>query len=470
MRTRSAIKGTTPRRIGFVLLAWILLLGGLETRAQKPGGSAPDKTRVLLIVDCSNSMWDHWQSDSKIKITQQVLLKFLDTVAAQNDIEVALRVFGHLNRYQFGTRLEVPFEKDNLYRLQSKIKTLVPQGGCTAASALTDALHDFPKTGSSRNIILIITDGMDDCDAAICQVARQVQMSGVVVQTFILGIGDTRNFTHSLDCAGKFTMIPDEEDYIQILYDIFYLSDQVAPVVISVQNTLGQVYEDEIPVAFYDSQTQVVKYSTISTTNAAMETDTLEIDPLVNYDVTFFTKPPVTLRNRKFSANKVNYLTLTANQGALRVRRNDKRVTWHVPDYTIVVHPHGSKEILNTQQLDEEVSYREGSYDLEILSQPILQLEDVTIQESASTDLMIPMPGMLNLSKPQKITTGSVFQLKDGRMEWVCDLNPNNIIEHLVLMPGSYLLMLHPQNDLRHQNVKQKRFQIESAQQTNVAL
>ena len=138
-----------------VLLVALLLLAGVSVQGQQP-----EKTRLLLIMDCSNSMWDHWQSNSKIKVTQQVLLSFLDSISRQHDVDVALRVFGHLNKDQFGTRLEVPFGSDNIYQLQSKIKTLVPQGGCTAAAALTDALSDFPATGSSRNLILIITDGM----------------------------------------------------------------------------------------------------------------------------------------------------------------------------------------------------------------------------------------------------------------------------------------------------------------------
>ena len=182
-------------------------------------------------MDCSNSMWDHWQSNAKIKVTQQVLLSFLDSVSRQHDVDVALRVFGHLNKEQFGTRLEVPFGSDNIYRLQSKIKTLVPQGGCTAAAALTDALSDFPATGSSRNLILIITDGMDDCEAEICDVARQVQLSGVVVQTFVLCIGG--EVSAHASCAGSVFPVEREEDYSKTLYDIFRLSGHKAKVVLN---------------------------------------------------------------------------------------------------------------------------------------------------------------------------------------------------------------------------------------------
>ena len=78
-------------------LLTILLLTGLVASA---AAQQPDKTRLLLILDCSNSMWDHWQSNSKIKVTQQVLLSFLDSVSRQHDVDVALRVFGR--RFFFG--------------------------------------------------------------------------------------------------------------------------------------------------------------------------------------------------------------------------------------------------------------------------------------------------------------------------------------------------------------------------------
>lgn len=107
----------------FVLVAFVVL--GFAAPAQR-SAAAPEKTRVLLILDCSHSMWDKWQSDAKIKVTQKVLLSFLDSIRGQSDMEVALRVFGHLNKDAFGTRLEVPFEADNNYKLQSKIKPLCP--------------------------------------------------------------------------------------------------------------------------------------------------------------------------------------------------------------------------------------------------------------------------------------------------------------------------------------------------------
>ncbi|MBQ1409027.1 MAG: VWA domain-containing protein [Bacteroidales bacterium] len=450
--------------------------------AQTKTSADGDKTHVLIILDCSNSMWDRWQSDSKIKVTQQVLLKFLDSIANQHNIEVALRVFGHLNRNSYGTRLEVPFEKDNNYKIQSKIKTLVPNGACTAASALSSSLNDFPTTvgepgrmksgtdNQSRNIILIITDGMDDCDGNICDVARQVQMSGVIVQTFILGIGNKKDFQHSLDCAGKFTYVPDEVLYSETLYNIFRMSEEEAQVVVSLNDETDHLLEAEIPIAFYDSQTGVVKYSTLYSIDGRYTPDTLIVDPLVTYDITLFTKPETHLKRKQFRPGRVNRLNITVEQGSLQLRLDGKRVNYQIPQYQILVYRHGTTELVASQLLGEQKDYLSGSYDLELLSTPPLRLEGISVVGSSATDLSIPTPGLANINKSKVISSGAIFAYKEGVLTYVCDLNPNKVNERLLLMPGEYQLVIKPQNSILYSTVRSMRFQIESGQTTNINL
>ena len=458
-------------------LLTILLFLTLVSTAAAQSKPVAEKTRVLIILDCSHSMWDRWQSDAKIKVTQQVLLKFMDSVANQQGIEVALRVFGHLNKNSYGTRLEVPFEKGNNYKIQSKIKTLVPNGACTAATALSSSLNDFPPlSGDSkedvqpRNIILIITDGMDDCDGNICDVARQVQMSGVIVQTFILGIGNKQDFQHSLDCAGKFTYVPNEEQYTETLYNIFRMSEEEARVVVSVNDETDHLLEATLPLAFYDSQTGVVKYTTIYSIDSRYTPDTLTVDPLVTYDITLFTTPPTVLKRRQFKPGRVNRLNIAVEQGSLRLRTDGQRTNYQVPQYPVLVYRHGSNALTGRQLMGESRDYLTGNYDIEVLSFPTLRLEDVAIVASSATDLTIPTPGVANISKPKVISSGAVFELKDGVLTFVCDLDPNKVNERILLMPGEYQLVVKPQSSIDYKDVRTMRFQIGSGKTTNIDL
>lgn len=445
------------RRVFIVIL--LLLCGAVQAQQ-------PEKTRLLLIMDCSNSMWDHWQSNSKIKVMQQVLLSFLDSISKQHDVDVALRVFGHLNKDQFGTRLEVPFGSDNIYQLQSKIKTLVPQGGCTAAAALTDALSDFPATGSSRNLILIITDGMDDCDAEICDVARQVQLSGVVVQTFVLCIGG--NLSAHASCAGSVFPVVNEEEFSKTLYDIFRLSGHKAKVVLNMVDATGDLYETEHPVAFYDHRTGVIRQSTIYSVDSKLRPDTLLMDPLVTYDMAVFTHPPLRREAMQFSIDRVNNIDITVSEGTLKVQYVGQRPQWQQTAVDVVVRRAGGGERVAAQEVGEVGQYLAGRYDVEVQTLPVTTLRGVEVRGNAATELSVPMPGMLVLSKPKGITTGAIFRLRDGQVEFATDLNPSTAGERLLLQPGQYELVLHPQNATKYDKVQTKRFVIESSQTTKI--
>lgn len=444
------------RRLFIILL---LLVAGVSQ------GQRPEKTRLLLIVDCSHSMWDHWQSNAKIKVTQQVLLSFLDSIATQHDVDVALRVFGHLNKDQFGTRLEVPFGGDNIYQLQSKIRTLVPNGGCTAAAALTDALSDFPATGSSRNLILIISDGMDDCDAEICNVARQVQLSGVVVQTFVLGIGGGA-FSHA-SCAGSVFPVVNEEEFAKTLYDIFRLSGHKAKVVLNMVDATGDLYETEHPVAFYDHRTGVIRQSTIYSVDGKLRPDTLLMDPLVTYDMAVFTHPPLRREAMQFSIDRVNTVDITVSEGTMKVQYSGQRPQWQQPNVDVIVRRAGGDRVA-AQEVGETGQYLAGRYDVEVQTLPVTTLRGVEVRGNAATELSVPMPGMLVLSKPKGITTGAIFKLNDGNVEFTTELNPSTAGERLLLQPGQYEVVLHPQNATAYNKVQTKRFVIESSQTTKI--
>lgn len=447
---------------GFKWLCLLLLLLPLSGQAQtvKKEVPQPEKTRMLIILNCSHSMWDNWQSDAKIKVTQKVLLRFLDSIASHDDIEVALRVFGHLNRGAYTTWLEVPFSPDNNYALQSKIRTLVPNGGNTTATALTSSLNDFPATGASRNIIVIITDGIDDSDGDICKVARQVQLSGIVVQTFILGIGNPDDFRHSLDCAGTFSYLPDEADYTEALYDVFRRSEARAPVVVQLLQN-GAQYETLTPVVFYNHTTQVAQYTTYYASDGIEPLDTLWVDPLVDYDVVIGVQPELRLSEQHFTASEVNRLAVDVDEGTLRLHHATYRTTWPVPQYEVLVYRQGSSELLTTQRMGDLSRLRAGRYDLDILSMPRMHLDGVVVQAGNATDLELPMPGMVNITKPHVLSDGVLFVDRDGVLEEVCRLNPNLATERIVLLPGNYLLLSKPQEDNKYAASKTVRFQIE---------
>ena len=105
-----------------------------------------------------------------------------------------------------------------------------------------------------------------------------------------------------------------------------------------------------------------------------------------------------------------------------------------------------------------------------MLSTPILRLSNVAVRSGSDTDLQLPLPGQLALTKLPTATTGSIFVLKDGTLQWVCDLNPDSITERIILMPGDYQLILKPKDATAPSATRTTSFTIHSAQQTGVTI
>ncbi|MBO4589174.1 MAG: VWA domain-containing protein [Bacteroidales bacterium] len=432
----------------FLLIASLViaiqpLFAGVQFQNSKFEIQNSERVRILLLVDCSRSMWDKWQSDSKIKVTQKVLLHFLDSLPEKGGAELAMRVFGHLNQNSYGTRLECPFEPNNRYQLQSKIKTLVPNGGCTAATALDGAVGDFPAGDSSRNVIFVITDGKSG-GSNICEVARKIQLSGRVVKTFIFNIAANANHGNALDCAGEVIQIADEERFAGELQTLFHTVRTESRVVVTLTNEAGEVFSGDVPVVFYDRQNSKPVYTKVYYGGPKSKPDTVTVDPLISYDVEVFTRPSIVFKNRTFKPDRVYTLASAVEEGRLCVRREDKRVVWSVPDYQVVVRQSGKADLTGVQGLGDSVKYLEGIYDIEILSMPPIAINNVEIRRDAVTELAIPAPGMLMFERMKARKQVSVFELRDGRMQLVREFVPNPAGENLILMPGDYILIIKP--------------------------
>ena len=62
------------------------------------------------------------------------------------------------------TKLEVPFGPNNHETIKYKLKTINPRGTTPIAYSLEKCATDFPQCSDCRNIIILITDGLEECN------------------------------------------------------------------------------------------------------------------------------------------------------------------------------------------------------------------------------------------------------------------------------------------------------------------
>ena len=165
-------------------------------------------TRILFVMDASNSMNAFWENEPKINASRRILLEALKPIENAPNTELALRLYGHQTRIEPGkqdcddTKLEVPFgphQGDAIRKTMNEVRCL---GTTPIARSLEKAGGDFPDN-NARNIIILITDGIEACDEDPCAVSRALQAKGVVLKPFVIGIGLEDGGKYNLKCIGN---------------------------------------------------------------------------------------------------------------------------------------------------------------------------------------------------------------------------------------------------------------------------
>ena len=449
----------------------ILILIPMSLMAQKSKGVAQKEplSRVLFVFDASQSMYARWQSDMRITIAKKLMVNLLDSLAGYDNLELALRVYGHQKNYPppdcQDTRLEVPFAPGNIPRIKQKILDLVPRGTTPIAYALEQVANDFPPCDDCRNIIILITDGIEECGGDPCNSSAVLQRKGIAMKPFIIGIG--RDFREAFDCVGTYFDASSELAFQKALNTVILQALNTTTMQVNLLDSHNKPIETNVNMTFYDHVSGKIKYNFVHTLNNRGLPDTLVLDPMVTYDLVVHTLPPVFLDSITLVSGQHMTATLKTPQGYLdlRVGSNDRIVK----NMFAVVRQHGDNKTLNVQNFGDNKKYICGSYDLEILTLPRIYMEDVKISQGRTTTIDIPLPGIVVIRKSVN-GFGSLYVERGGRLEWIYDLRENILQETLVLQPGNYQVVYRSKNTDRAMYTIEHKFSVMPGGTSNVNL
>lgn len=448
-----------------------LLVAGNITFAQKPDEPVKPKplTRILFVFDASQSMYGRWQSDTKFNIASRLFANLLDSLKTLKNLEMALRVYGHQKQFPpqdcNDTRLEVPFSKDNVSRIKHVIRTLIPKGTTPIAYSLLQSVNDFPTCDNCRNVVVLITDGLEECGGDPCGVSIELQKKGIVLKPFIIGIG--KNFKESFDCVGSYFDATNEKEFRSALNVV--ISRALNPT--SVQVNLLDVYhkpiETNVNMTFYDNVSGHTKYNFIHSLNSKGLPDTLEIDPLLTYDVVVHTIPPVRKDSIKLTSGIHNVIGIDAPQGFLSFRTGSNSTIKNLP---CIIRKAGNSETINIQDFDQTEKYLIGTYDVEILCLPRIIVKDVFIDQSHTTTIDIPLPGIAVIQKSTN-GYGSLYVEENDHLTWIYNMKDTpQQQETLYLQPGKYRIVFRSKYSYQSSYSIDKSFNVEPGQTVNVKL
>ncbi len=270
----------------------------MQAQKNKP---EPAKSRILFVFDASQSMYGTWESDKKINIARRYLIDIIDSLEQMDNIQMALRAYGHQSPVPpqdcNDTKLEVPFGENNAGQIRQKLRYLIPRGTTPIARSLELAANDFPPCDNCRNIIILITDGIEACDGDPCQVSLNLQKKGIVLKPFVIGIGIDPNFEKTFECVGYFYNTPNEAKFHEVLGVVISRALNSTTAQVNLLDSKGMPSETDVNMTFFDHVSGKVKYNFVHTINYMGNPDTLIIDPLIKYDIVVHTLPAVKKNN-----------------------------------------------------------------------------------------------------------------------------------------------------------------------------
>lgn len=429
--------------------------------------------RILFIFDDSYSMYAPWSSNVKIDVAKKVMGEFLDSIKNITDLEIALRCYGHTTFFKperncKDTKLEVPFApaKTNYLKIKQRIQKLEPMGTTPIAYSLGESAADFPPCSNCRNIIILITDGIEECGGNPCEVSAELQKKGIFLRPFVIGVGLDVKFADVFACMGKFYDVSNELNFKEVLTLVLTEAITQTTIQVDLLDISRKATETDVNMTFYEAGTDKMLYNYLHTLNKQNKPDTLVLNPDLKYDLVVHTIPPVEKKNISITKGKHNVIPVDAPQGFLKLEQEGPEVK-NSP--VTVIRKSGQLNTLLVQEFGKTEKLIVGKYDLEVLTLPRIKINSVEIKQSAVNTVKVPSSGIF-YGKKMGPGYGSIY-LDDGKtVEWVYNLNNGLLNETLYLQPGKYKVVFRYETVKETTRTIERNFEIKSGATTHVQL
>lgn len=470
------------RKIASIIFALVILTGSAFSQVSEKdtkgftGGKKYDAnatTRILFIFDDSFSMYGGWGSGTKIDIAKKLMGEFLDSLQNTPKLEIALRCYGHQTPYKPNrncqdSKLEVPFgsAKTNYKLIKERINKLTPTGTTPIAYSLGECANDFTPCDNCRNVVILITDGIEECNGDPCAVSLALQKKGVFLRPFVIGVGLDVKFADVFGCMGKFYDVSNEANFKAVLKLVLIEAVSQTTVQVNLNDIYKKPTETDVTMTFYNQATGDVLYNYLHTLNHRGNPDTIVLDPSLTYKMVVHTIPPQVKENITLKKGQHNIIPLDAPQGYLMLDTDGPNI---YKSLSCLVRKSGDMNTLVAQEFGEKEKLIVGKYDLEILTMPRIKIPAIEIKQSTTNTVKIPSAGILSVNKGG-YGYGSIYLEQGKKLEWVCNLNENQQTEVFYLQPGNYRVEFRLKTQPESEKTVERKVTIQSNKTVSVAM
>jgi Ca-activated chloride channel family protein len=359
--------------------------------------------------------------------------------------------------------LEVPFSVDNFDAINTKIKSITAKGTTPIARSLEAAASDFPDT-NSRNIIILITDGLEACDNDPCVIAKKLKDKGVKVKPFVIGLGMDLSYLEKFNCIGTYSDAENRTALQSVLTTVLSKIVYNTTVQINLNDINKKPNETNVTMFLYEAGTNNLKYTFVHTINKFGNPDTLIIDPKIKYDLVVNTIPKLEKKDIVIYKNIHNTIVVDAPQGFIKLKHSNATKSYPL---TCRVMQNGSCETINVQQGNQTDKYIVGKYNVELLTLPRKSIS-IDVTQSATAIIDVLAPGNLSFSSKGDVVAQLFSTDTEEKEEWVCNLDTSNKSGLLQLQPGKYKIVYRYLNKLSSKDTSYSEFTISSNKTTTI--
>ncbi len=431
----------------------------------------PEKSKVLFLLDASGSMKQAWGDKTKWEVSIQMLNTLADSFISSNeDLEIGIRVFGHqYPRSEHNctdTKLEIPFSRPAPNEILNKLRQLTPQGYTPIALSLTEAIKDFQKDSFALKAIILLTDGEEMCEGDVCEAARLLQMSKVVIQPYIIGLNQPNDKSVNFDCAGYYFNAKDSLSLKNVTRQVINEALSSTTAQINLNDINQQPTISNIAFTLYNHYSHQIEYNLIHTLRENGNPDTLWLNPSVLYDLEIHSIPPVMKYKIRLTPGVHNIIEIQMPVGSLKLRMDDGG---KAANYTSIVRESYASEALYVQDLNTDELYLRGDFDIDFLSLPRVSKKLVYLQEEKEKVMKLPRPGKVQFVNVDA-DIASVYEIKMDEYQMLYEFDHIKEKDILELLPGNYVVVFLPKEAAKSDYTKSMYFTVISNKITQVNL
>lgn len=173
---------------------------GADDAATKQG---PEQGKVMIVLDGSGSMWGQIDGTAKISIARDAIRELMANW--DPNLELGLSSYGHRRKGDCADiETLIPVGKSDPKAVIAAVDAIKPKGKTPLTDAVRRAAEELRYTEDAATVILI-SDGLETCDADPCAVATILAEAGVAFRTHVIGFDLKKKEQEALRCLAENT-------------------------------------------------------------------------------------------------------------------------------------------------------------------------------------------------------------------------------------------------------------------------